>query len=81
LVRGLNPVYKPYFIHNDKKYIIKKGHLANQKEVNTNSVIETDNKTFLHFNCNDGVYAIDEIQAEGKKSMDIVSFFNGNKLD
>ena len=55
--------------------------MANQKEANTNSVIETDNKTFLHFNCNDGVYAIDEIQAEGKKSMDIVSFFNGNKLN
>lgn len=80
LVRGLNPVYKPYFIYNDKKYIIKKGHVVSQSGANLNSLINTDNKTFLHLNCADGVYAIDKIQAEGKKSMDIVSFFNGNKL-
>jgi methionyl-tRNA formyltransferase len=80
LVRGLNPVYKPYFTYNDKKYIIKKGYVIIDEVDNSNDLISTDHKTYLYLNCKKGMYAITEIQAEGKKSMDIVSFFNGNKL-
>ncbi len=80
LVRGLNPVYKPFFIHNDKKYIIKKGHYSLEKVHEKPYELVTDNSSFLKLTCNNGYYWITEIQAEGKKPMDIKSFLNGNQL-
>jgi methionyl-tRNA formyltransferase len=80
LVRGLIPVYKPYFTYKDKKYIIKNGFAENTSTTNSSELITTDEKTFLKLNCNDGFFHITAIQPEGKKEMDIVSFFNGNKI-
>lgn len=81
LVRGLTPVYKPYFIYKDTKYIIKNGYAEQEvKHTIKDEIITTDNKSFLKLNCEDGYYTITEIQMEGKKAMDIKSFFNGIKL-
>ncbi len=41
---------------------------------------QTDNRTYLHFRCADGWLAVDELQLEGKKRMDIAEFLRGNKL-
>lgn len=80
LIRGLVPVYKPYFIYKDKKYIIKSGYSEKGTHSKKEGDIETDTKTYLKLICKDGYYVITEIQAEGKKAMDIRSFFNGNSF-
>lgn len=80
LIRGLSPVYKPYFIHKNKKYIIKSGVYILGSTSETIGNILTDEKSYLRLVCADGYYNILEIQAEGKKAMDIRSFLNGNVL-
>ncbi len=80
LVRGLNPVYKPFFLYKDKKYIVKKGHYSLEKVHEKPCELVTDNSSFLKLTCNNGYYWVTEIQAEGKKPMDIKSFLNGNQL-
>lgn len=78
LVRGLIPVYKPFFNYKDKKYIVKNGHYSLETVTEKPGEVLTDNSTFLKIACNNGYYWVTEIQAEGKKPMDIRSFFNGN---
>jgi methionyl-tRNA formyltransferase len=80
LVRGLIPVYKPFFMHEDKKYIVKNGSFSIEATDEKPGEIITDNSSFLKIVCNNGYYWISEIQAEGKKPMDIRSFFNGNQF-
>jgi methionyl-tRNA formyltransferase len=80
LVRGLIPVYKPFFIYKDKKYIVKKGQYSLEKVHEKPCELITDNSSFLKLACNNGYYWVTEIQAEGKKPMDIKSFLNGNQL-
>ena len=80
LVRGLVPVYKPFFNYQDKKYIVKKGHYSLEKVLENSGEWLTDNNTFLKLACSLGYYWVTEIQAEGKKPMSIQSFFNGNQL-
>jgi methionyl-tRNA formyltransferase len=80
LVRGLIPVYKPFFTYKDKKYIVKKGYFSLENSIEIPGSIITDNSSFLKITCNNGYYWISEIQAEGKKPMDIKSFFNGNQI-
>lgn len=43
--------------------------------------IETDNKTFLHIACADGLLSIREIQFPGKKVMKIDELLRGHKLE
>ena len=80
LVRGLIPVYKPFFIYKDKKYIVKNGRFSLETVSEKLGEILTDNSSFLKIACNNGYYWVSEIQAEGKKSLDIKSFFNGNQI-
>ncbi len=40
----------------------------------------TDNKKYLHFQCTEGILAIEELQLEGKKRMGIEEFLRGNQL-
>lgn len=42
--------------------------------------IQTDNKSFLKIKGGDKMVSIIELQKEGKKRMDVASFFRGNKL-
>lgn len=80
LVRGLIPVYKPFFTYKDKKYIVKNGSYTLEPHSENLGEIITDNSTFLKIICSNGYYWVSEIQAEGKKPMDIKSFFNGNQI-
>jgi methionyl-tRNA formyltransferase len=78
-IRGLNPFPGCFFIHNSKKYSIKKASL--QMEIpQTSDRIETDGKTYIYLCCQDGKIKIEELQAEGKKSLKVKDFFNGNSL-
>ncbi|MCH8317908.1 MAG: methionyl-tRNA formyltransferase [Bacteroidetes bacterium] len=40
----------------------------------------TDNKKFLHYVTGDGLLAVEEVQMEGKKRMNIEEFLRGNKV-
>jgi methionyl-tRNA formyltransferase len=40
----------------------------------------TDGKKYLHFQCDDGVLAIENLQLEGKKRMEIEEFLRGYRL-
>lgn len=40
----------------------------------------TDNKNYLYFKTLDGWISVEELQPEGKKRMNILDFFRGNKL-
>jgi methionyl-tRNA formyltransferase len=40
----------------------------------------TDGKKYLHFQCADGLLAVEELQLEMKKRMSIEEFLRGNKL-
>lgn len=42
--------------------------------------IHTDQKTFLHVSCADGLISIRELQLEGKRRMDVKEFLKGFKL-
>lgn len=50
---------------------------------NNNAVkgsVDTDNKTFIHINCNDGILQLIEVQLQGKKRMAVREFLNGYKF-
>ena len=81
LVRGLIPVYKPYFIYRDTKFIIKKGYAEKCDHNETPNSVLSNNKDYVKLVCQDGFYFITEIQPEAKKAMDIKSFLNGYKFD
>ena len=58
--------------------------LLTELEVNNKeklSIIETDNKSFLKINLNDGSILIKKIQLAGKRPMDISEFLLGNKIN
>lgn len=42
--------------------------------------VSTDNKSYIHVACADGVLALEELQLPGKKRMDVRSLLNGFKL-
>lgn len=81
LVRGLIPVYKPWFTYKDIKYIIKNGYAESCEIEPSANLLSTDNKSYLKIACTNGYYCITEIQTEGKKAMDIKSFLNGVKIN
>jgi len=42
--------------------------------------ISTDNKTYIHVNCSDGILQLLELQLQGKKRMSVKEFLNGYKF-
>jgi len=77
LIRGLSPYPAAFTYLNDKMlkiYKAKKEISSSPKEPGT---IETDNKTYLKFACNDGYIHITELQVEGKKKMVVEDFLKG----
>jgi methionyl-tRNA formyltransferase len=45
-----------------------------------NGSIETDNRSFIHVHCTDGILNIMELQLQGKKRMSVKEFLNGYKF-
>ena len=80
LIRGMSPYPVAFTTLLDKGFKIYRSHieLANHgKEV---GAYDTDGKTYLRFAAADGWVYADEVQAEGKKRMDIESFLRGSRL-
>jgi methionyl-tRNA formyltransferase len=85
-IRGLSPYPTAYtYIKNDNnKLLLVKIFCAEYKEVNhinTNGLLITDGKNFLHVCCVNGVLEIMELQLEGKKKLHITEFLKGFKIN
>ena len=92
LIRGLSPFLEnkellsgveicpsAWFYLNNKRIKVQKTLITEIK--NSKSKIDTDNKNYLHINFKDKALSLEIIQPEGKKSMDIMSFLQGNSID
>lgn len=84
LVRGLSPYPAAWMTLGDvtpvKVYrtnIVKEGVPQPAEQIGH---LDTDNKSYLHITCADGILAIEELQLPGKKRMDIRSLLNGYKF-
>ncbi len=87
-IRGLSPYPTAYTyykkIEHKNELKILKIFFANHEKITHNlksGEIETDNKSFLKIACADGYINIKELQAEGKKRMNIEDFLRGNNAD
>lgn len=80
LVRGLSPYPAAYTMLQEKVFKIYSCHTAIESHGAVPGAYETDGKTFLRFATPDGWVYADEVQQEGKKRMDIVSFLRGARL-
>ena len=91
LIRGLSPFLEnnellsgveicpsAWFYLNNRRIKVQKTLITEIK--NSKSKIDTDNKSYLHINFRDKALSIEIIQPEGKKSMDIMSFLQGNSI-
>jgi methionyl-tRNA formyltransferase len=79
-VRGLNPHPGAWTTINDKTYKVYKASAAMWNENKKTGEFATDNLHHLYFKTADGWISVDELQAEGKRKMEIQEFFRGNKL-
>lgn len=80
-VRGLNPYPTAWCILAGKSYKIHRVSAIDKHDNGTKpGSIDTDNKNYLYIKSLDGWIAIDELQAEGKRKMNILEFFRGNKI-
>lgn len=81
-IRGLSPYPAAWTTLNDKTYKVYSASIPTGVKVGTTAVGQytTDNKNYLYFKTADGWIAIDELQPEGKRKMNIAEFFRGNKL-
>ena len=81
LIRGLSPFPGAFTTLNNKIFKI---YRAEKDYSNTNvspGKIITDNKTYLKIAGADGLLNLKEIQAEGKKRMQIEDFLRGNRIE
>lgn len=81
LVRGLNPFPCAYSQINGKSYKILKTQIVTDTEKQLEiAEIYTDQKTFIYIGTANGVVSILELQAEGKRKMNVKDFLQGNKI-
>jgi len=75
LVRGLSPFPSAYFIYNEKKYKIFKSRIIDDRLLKPGELKETKNELFV----GTSEYAIQilELQAEGRKRMEVDAFLRG----
>lgn len=78
-IRGLNPFPTAWTILRGKPFKILRAQVQPGGDAVTGT-IETDDKTFLRVRASDGWIAIEELQPEGKRKMNVQEFFRGNKL-
>lgn len=79
-VRGLSPYPAAWTTINGKGCKIYKTHKIKDAMLGEVGSFFTDGKKYLHFQCSDGLLAVEELQLEMKKRMSIDEFLRGNKL-
>ena len=82
LIRGLNPFPGAHTVFEGKNFKIQSAKfIPTLSQNNPLGSIQSDGKTFLHFQVRDGEIAILEWQMEGKKKMKIDEFLRGYVLN
>ena len=76
-IRGLSPFPGAWTLINGKHYKIYGAKVLDTQKVEG---FETDQKTYLYLQTADNDLAIEDLQLQGKKRMDIVSFLRGNEI-
>ena len=79
-VRGLSPYPAAWAILNEKTFKIYSVSTVDFKKEGSNDPIITDNKNYLYIKTSNGWISINELQPEGKRRMNILEFFRGNKI-
>ena len=80
-VRGLSPYPAAWCIINGKTYKIFKVSIEKKEDKQSDpGTISTDNKNYLYIRTLDGWLSVEELQPEGKRKMNILEFFRGNKI-
>jgi len=80
-IRGLSPYPAAWTILATKNCKIYKTEVVSSNTTNKiPGEYVTDGKSYLHFFASDGIIAVEELQLEGKKRMEIKEFLRGNKL-
>jgi len=77
LIRGMSPYPVALTVLQDKVFKIYQSHTEVAEHGREVGSYDTDGKTYLRFAAADGWVYADEVQQEGKKRMDIVSFLRG----
>ncbi len=80
LIRGLSPYPAAYTLLNGKTLKIFNAEKILELPDNLPGTYKTDEKTFLHFACNNGYINITTLQLEGKKKMEIKDFLRGYRF-
>lgn len=79
-VRGLSPYPTAWTTLNGKFFKIHKTKVVDNSSKQAPGEVKSDGKTFIHVSCGEGVLALEELQAEGKKKMLVEEFLRGNKI-
>lgn len=79
-IRGLSPYPAAFTSFSRYKFKIFKAKPITENEHLSPGAYVTDNKNYLHVQTGDGMIAIEELQMEGKKRMNIKDFLRGYKL-
>lgn len=80
LIRGLSPVPGAHTTLEGKMLKIFKAHPLSKTLLKNPGSIDTDGHSFLHFQCGNGVIAVEELQLEGKKRMRTTEFLKGYRF-
>jgi len=81
LIRGLSPFPGAFTTLQGKTLKIFRCNKSTQTPDKGPSSYATDQKTFLHFYCTDGVIDVQELQLEGKKRMKVDEFLRGFRFE
>lgn len=83
-IRGLSPHPGAWTSIHDRVYKIFDGEVLSLEEEATPELepgkFTTDNRDYLWFKTNDGLFSVTRLQPEGKKAMNVKDFFRGNRL-
>ena len=80
-IRGMSPFPCAWTMLDGKNLRIYSGHKVEGKSSLVPGEILSDGKTFIHFGCLDGQYALNDIQLEGKKRMLVDEFLRGYRIN
>lgn len=76
-IRGLSPVPGAFTHFQEKQLKIYRAEKHHASHTARPGSFETDHKSYLRFVCTDGYIYATELQAEGKKRMEITAFLRG----
>jgi methionyl-tRNA formyltransferase len=77
LIRGMSPYPAAFTTLGDKSIKIYQSHYITEDTQKAPGLYDTDGETHLRFAAKDGWLYVDELQQEGKKKMDAISFLRG----